>query len=54
MPEMNFAICYLTRYEYAAEVVDNLNALRVQPAANRQQRCGERLDHSDPASVARA
>ena len=28
---MNFAIRYLTEYEYDADVVDNLNALRVKP-----------------------
>ena len=38
---MNFAIRYLTRYEYDAEVVDNLNALRVKPAANSRQRVDE-------------
>ncbi len=44
---MNFAIRYLTTYEYDADVVDNLNALRVKPAANGVQRCDEfgvRLD----------
>jgi transglutaminase-like putative cysteine protease len=39
--EMNFAIRYLTRYEYDADVVDNLNALRVKPAAGGRQRCDE-------------
>jgi transglutaminase-like putative cysteine protease len=39
--EMNFAIRYLTKYEYDAEVVDNLNALRVKPMANGRQRCDE-------------
>ncbi len=29
---MNFAIRYLTNYDYDAEVVDNLNALRSGPA----------------------
>ena len=38
---MNFAIRYLTKYEYDAEVVDNLNALRVKPHANGRQRCDE-------------
>ena len=33
---MNFAIRYLTEYSYDADVVDNLNALRVKPAANGQ------------------
>ena len=32
---MNFAIRYLTKYEYDAEVVDNLNALRVKPHGQR-------------------
>jgi transglutaminase-like putative cysteine protease len=39
--EMNFAIRYLTKYEYDADVVDNLNALRVKPQANGHQRCDE-------------
>ena len=38
---MNFAIRYLTEYDYDAEVLDNLNALRVKPAANSRQRCDE-------------
>ena len=38
---MNFAIRYLTKYDYDSEVVDNLNALRVKPAANGRQRCDE-------------
>jgi hypothetical protein len=38
---MNFAIRYLTEYEYDAEVVDNLNALRVKPHGNGRQRCDE-------------
>lgn len=38
---MNFAIRYLTEYTYQVEVVDNLNALRVKPAANGPQRCDE-------------
>ncbi len=38
---MNLAIRYLTHYEYDAEVVDNLNALRVKPHANGRQRCDE-------------
>ncbi len=39
--EMNFAIRYLTSYIYDADVVDNLNALRVKPAGNGRQRCDE-------------
>src|SRR5579875_479591 len=39
--DMNFAIRYLTSYDYDGEVVDNLNALRVKPAANSRQRCDE-------------
>jgi transglutaminase-like putative cysteine protease len=38
---MNFAIRYLTSYAYDADVVDNLNALRVKPATNSRQRCDE-------------
>ena len=38
---MNFAIRYLTEYAYDAEVVDNLNALRVKPWRNGRQRCDE-------------
>jgi transglutaminase-like putative cysteine protease len=41
VPEMNFAIRYLTEYDYDADVVDNLNALRVKPHANGRQRCDE-------------
>jgi transglutaminase-like putative cysteine protease len=39
--EMNFAIRYLTEYDYDAEVVDNLNALRVKPRETAYQRCDE-------------
>jgi transglutaminase-like putative cysteine protease len=39
--EMNFAIRYLTSYEYDSDVVDNLNALRVMPATNAHQRCDQ-------------
>ena len=38
---MNFAIRYLTKYDYDAEVLDNLNALRVKPHGNGHQRCDE-------------
>jgi transglutaminase-like putative cysteine protease len=38
---MNFAIRYLTQYEYDSDVVDNLNALRVKPHGNGRQRCDE-------------
>jgi transglutaminase-like putative cysteine protease len=41
LTDMNFAIRYLSKYEYDAEVVDNLNALRVKPAGNGRQRCDE-------------
>ena len=41
IPEMHFAIRYLSSYDYDGEVVDNLNALRVKPATNSQQRCDE-------------
>jgi transglutaminase-like putative cysteine protease len=40
-PELNFAIRYLTKYAYDADVVDNLNALRVRPATNSRQRVDE-------------
>jgi transglutaminase-like putative cysteine protease len=46
--EMNFAIRYLTSYAYDADVVDNLNALRVKPAANSRQRCDEFSVRLDP------
>lgn len=36
--EMHFAIRFVTRYEYDADVVDNINALRVRPATNPRQR----------------
>jgi transglutaminase-like putative cysteine protease len=36
--EMHFAIQFLTRYEYDADVVDNINTLRVRPAGNSRQR----------------
>ncbi|MGZ4177113.1 MAG: transglutaminase family protein [Solirubrobacteraceae bacterium] len=39
--EMNFAIRFLTQYEYDGDVVDNLNALRVKPHGNGRQRCDE-------------
>jgi transglutaminase-like putative cysteine protease len=38
---VNFAIRYLTTYDYDVDVVDNLNALRVKPAGNSRQRCDE-------------
>jgi transglutaminase-like putative cysteine protease len=38
---VNFAIRYLTEYAYDAEVVDNLNALRVKPAGGDRQRCDD-------------
>jgi transglutaminase-like putative cysteine protease len=38
---MNFAIRFLTEYAYDAEVVDNLNALRVKPQGGERQRCDE-------------
>ncbi len=39
--QMNFAIRYLTNYDYDGDVVDNLNALRVKPHGNGRQRCDE-------------
>ena len=50
-PEMNFAIRYLTQYEYDADVVDNLNALRVKPHGNGRQRCDEFSVRLDPRSA---
>jgi transglutaminase-like putative cysteine protease len=41
LTDMNFAIRYLSKYDYDTDVVDNLNALRVKPAANGRQRCDE-------------
>jgi transglutaminase-like putative cysteine protease len=41
MPDMHFAIRYLSDYDYDADVVDNLNALRVKPITNGRQRCDE-------------
>jgi transglutaminase-like putative cysteine protease len=45
MPERRrdtvFAIRYVTRYSYDSEVGDNMNALRVRPAANSRQRVDE-------------
>jgi transglutaminase-like putative cysteine protease len=38
---MHFSIRYLTTYTYDAEVVDNINTLRVKPAANGRQRVDE-------------
>jgi transglutaminase-like putative cysteine protease len=35
--DLHFAIRFLTRYEYDADVVDNINALRVRPASNKRQ-----------------
>ena len=45
---VNFAIRYVTEYRYDGEVVDNLNALRVKPAANSRQRCDEFSVRLDP------
>ena len=36
--ELALAIHYVTRYDYDADVVDNLNALRVRPATDARQR----------------
>jgi transglutaminase-like putative cysteine protease len=47
-PPVNFAIRYLTHYRYDGDVVDNLNALRVKPAANGRQRCDEFNVRLDP------
>ncbi len=45
---MNFAIRYLTEYSYDGEVTDNLNALRVRPAASARQRVDEFSVRIDP------
>ncbi len=39
--DTTFAIRYVTRYAYDSEVGDNMNALRVRPAANGRQRVDE-------------
>jgi transglutaminase-like putative cysteine protease len=39
--EMHFSIRFLTKYTYDADVVDNINALRVRPATNNRQRVNE-------------
>jgi transglutaminase-like putative cysteine protease len=36
--QMHFAIRYLSRYQYDADVVDNINALRIRPATSSRQR----------------
>lgn len=36
--QMHFAIRYLSRYRYDADVVDNINALRIRPATTSRQR----------------
>jgi transglutaminase-like putative cysteine protease len=38
---VNFAIRFLTEYDYDVDVVDNLNALRVKPHGNGRQRVDE-------------
>ncbi|MGZ6639537.1 MAG: transglutaminase family protein [Solirubrobacteraceae bacterium] len=45
---MNFAIRYLTSYQYDGEVVDNLNALRVKPATTQHQRVDDFGVRTDP------
>jgi transglutaminase-like putative cysteine protease len=35
--KMHFAIRYVTRYRYDADVVDNINALRIRPASGSRQ-----------------
>ena len=39
--DTTFAIRFVTRYAYDSEVGDNMNALRVRPAANGRQRVDE-------------
>ena len=41
LEEMHFSIRYVTKYVYDAEIVDNLNALRVRPASNSRQQVDE-------------
>jgi transglutaminase-like putative cysteine protease len=36
--QMHFSIRYLTRYRYDADVVDNINALRIRPLTGSRQR----------------
>ncbi len=45
---MLFAIHYVTVYDYAEPVTDNLNALRVRPATTATQRCDEFHVRVDP------
>src|ERR1700736_2469319 len=45
---MLFTIHYTTRYDYDAQVTDNLNALRVRPATTATQRCDEFHVRIDP------
>ncbi len=47
---MLFAIHYITAYDYAEPVTDNLNALRVRPATTTTQRCDEFHVRIDPES----
>lgn len=47
---MNYAIRYLTEYRYESEVTDNLNALRVKPAATATQRVDEFQVRLDPGA----
>lgn len=45
---MHFQIGYETEYRYEAEVIDNLNALRVRPATTSTQRCDDFHVRIDP------
>ncbi len=45
---MHFAIHFVTEYQYAGAVTDNLNALRVRPATTSTQRCDEFHLRIDP------
>jgi transglutaminase-like putative cysteine protease len=51
---MNFRIRYLTEYRYSNPVIDNLNALRVKPAATPTQRCEEFSVVPDPLTRLRS
>ena len=51
---MNFQIRYLSEYRYSRPVFDNLNALRVKPAATATQRCEDFALIAEPATRLRS
>jgi transglutaminase-like putative cysteine protease len=51
---MNFRIRYVTEYRYTNPVIDNLNALRVKPAATPTQRCEDFSVVPDPLTRLRS